>query len=78
VRLEAAIRSGRWFCHRAWLQQPLEPHAFRFVGGRWEKALRTDLGDTKRTERRFSPEEVLSDAWVLEDAWNARQGKEAR
>lgn len=63
VSLATALESGRWFAHALWRDNNLEPFAFRWVNNRLEKARRDDLLDSKVSERRFSPLEVLSTQW---------------
>jgi hypothetical protein len=61
--LAAALATGRWFAHALWRGNGLEPFAFRWVHNRLERARRDDLLDSKISERRFSPLEVLSTQW---------------
>jgi hypothetical protein len=75
MTLRDALQSGRWFYRKSWEWNPstgsfvgtLESFAFRWRNGQLERAFRGALLDTKISERRFGPLDVLANDWERAD-----------
>jgi hypothetical protein len=66
VTLREALNGGRWFARISW-ERTFEPFAFRWTNGRLLRAPRGELFNTKVSERRFSPFDVLANDWETID-----------
>ena len=66
MTLREALDGGKWFARISW-ERTFEPFAFRWWNGRLERAPRGELHNTKVSERRFSPFDVLANDWETVD-----------
>ena len=64
MTLRDALNSNKWFARKSW-ERTFEPFAFRWMNGRLERAPRSELFNTKTSERRFSSFDVLADDWEI-------------
>lgn len=66
MTLREVLQSERWFVRKSW-EHTFEPFAFRWIRARLERAPRGELFNTKISERRFDPFDVLANDWEYAD-----------
>ena len=77
MTLREALQSGRWFVRKSW-EATFEPFAFRWLHTRLERAPRIELFNTKVSERRFGPFDVMATDWAFVDEKPQRRKANAR